>query len=188
MTPDLLDAEIAATAALTDKPFGVNLITMHPQLERADRCLPRSQGRPCRARRRHSAGGRHAAGEARRRQADVLRAGAGAGQEAGPLGRRCDRHRGQGGGRPYRPGVDHRCWRRRSCPRSATCRCSSPAASAAARRSLAYLEMGAAGVQLGTRFVCATEIDRPSELQAGLHPRLGARRHALAAARPALSR
>lgn len=32
MTPDLLNAEIAATKALTDKPFGVNLITMHPQL------------------------------------------------------------------------------------------------------------------------------------------------------------
>ncbi len=32
MTPELLDAEIAATRGLTDKPFGVNLITMHPQL------------------------------------------------------------------------------------------------------------------------------------------------------------
>ncbi|WP_416833081.1 MAG: NAD(P)H-dependent flavin oxidoreductase [Erythrobacter sp.] len=32
MTPELLDGEIAATRALTDKPFGVNLITMHPQL------------------------------------------------------------------------------------------------------------------------------------------------------------
>ena len=32
MTPDLLDAEIAATRALTDRPFGVNLITMHPAL------------------------------------------------------------------------------------------------------------------------------------------------------------
>ncbi|AKQ40893.1 2-nitropropane dioxygenase, NPD [Aurantiacibacter atlanticus] len=32
MTPDLLDAEITATRALTDKPFGVNLITMHPDL------------------------------------------------------------------------------------------------------------------------------------------------------------
>lgn len=32
MTPELLDTEIAATAALTQKPFGVNLITMHPQL------------------------------------------------------------------------------------------------------------------------------------------------------------
>ena len=32
MTPELLDGEIAATKALTTKPFGVNLITMHPQL------------------------------------------------------------------------------------------------------------------------------------------------------------
>nr|WP_088334408.1 nitronate monooxygenase [Sphingomonas mucosissima] len=32
MTVELLDAEIAATKALTDKPFGVNLITMHPDL------------------------------------------------------------------------------------------------------------------------------------------------------------
>jgi enoyl-[acyl-carrier protein] reductase II len=32
MTPELLDTEIAATKALTDRPFGVNLITMHPQL------------------------------------------------------------------------------------------------------------------------------------------------------------
>ncbi len=32
MTPELLDAEIAATKALTSKPFGVNLITMHPML------------------------------------------------------------------------------------------------------------------------------------------------------------
>jgi enoyl-[acyl-carrier protein] reductase II len=33
MTPELLDAEIAGTKALTSKPFGVNLITMHPQLD-----------------------------------------------------------------------------------------------------------------------------------------------------------
>ncbi|WP_183986041.1 NAD(P)H-dependent flavin oxidoreductase [Sphingomonas jinjuensis] len=33
MTPELLDSEIAATKALTDKPFGVNLITMHPALD-----------------------------------------------------------------------------------------------------------------------------------------------------------
>jgi len=32
MTPELLDAEIAATKAMTGRPFGVNLITMHPQL------------------------------------------------------------------------------------------------------------------------------------------------------------
>ncbi len=33
MTPALLRAEIAATQALTSRPFGVNLITMHPQLD-----------------------------------------------------------------------------------------------------------------------------------------------------------
>ena len=33
MTVDLLDREIAATRALTDRPFGVNLITMHPDLD-----------------------------------------------------------------------------------------------------------------------------------------------------------
>ena len=32
MSPELLDTEIAATKALTSRPFGVNLITMHPQL------------------------------------------------------------------------------------------------------------------------------------------------------------
>jgi enoyl-[acyl-carrier protein] reductase II len=33
MPPALLEAEIAATQALTQMPFGVNLITMHPQLD-----------------------------------------------------------------------------------------------------------------------------------------------------------
>lgn len=33
MAPDALASEIAATQALTEHPFGVNLITMHPELE-----------------------------------------------------------------------------------------------------------------------------------------------------------
>ena len=33
MSPELLDTEIAETKARTKKPFGVNLITMHPQLD-----------------------------------------------------------------------------------------------------------------------------------------------------------
>lgn len=33
MQPEMLEAEIIATQAMTTKPFGVNLITMHPQLE-----------------------------------------------------------------------------------------------------------------------------------------------------------
>src|SRR5690242_2732220 len=32
MTPELLEAEIIGTRALTGRPFGVNLITLHPQL------------------------------------------------------------------------------------------------------------------------------------------------------------
>ena len=40
MTPDLLDTEITETKARTDRPFGVNLITMHPMLsELIDVCV-----------------------------------------------------------------------------------------------------------------------------------------------------
>jgi enoyl-[acyl-carrier protein] reductase II len=40
MSPEQLSAEIGATAALTDRPFGVNLIVMHPKLrELAQICL-----------------------------------------------------------------------------------------------------------------------------------------------------
>ncbi|WP_334127944.1 NAD(P)H-dependent flavin oxidoreductase [Sneathiella sp.] len=45
MTPELLEAEIKGTQALTDKPFGVNLITMHPDLDRlVDVCLSLNVG------------------------------------------------------------------------------------------------------------------------------------------------
>ncbi len=45
MTPDLLDTEIAETKARTTKPFGVNLITMHPQLsELIDVCTKHGVG------------------------------------------------------------------------------------------------------------------------------------------------
>jgi enoyl-[acyl-carrier protein] reductase II len=45
MTPELLDSEIAETRARTDKPFGVNLITMHPQLnELIDVCAEHRVG------------------------------------------------------------------------------------------------------------------------------------------------
>jgi enoyl-[acyl-carrier protein] reductase II len=45
MNPAQLDAEIAATLALTDRPFGVNLITLHPQLlELIDVCIARRVG------------------------------------------------------------------------------------------------------------------------------------------------
>ncbi|MGH7124125.1 MAG: NAD(P)H-dependent flavin oxidoreductase [Stellaceae bacterium] len=45
MSPSQLDAEIAGTLALTQKRFGVNLITLHPQLtELIDVCMRRHVG------------------------------------------------------------------------------------------------------------------------------------------------
>jgi enoyl-[acyl-carrier protein] reductase II len=45
MSPVLLEAEIDGTHALTDRPFGVNLIVMHPQLsELAEVCIARKVG------------------------------------------------------------------------------------------------------------------------------------------------
>ena len=45
MSPDLLDTEIAETKKRTDRPFGVNLITMHPQLsELIDVCAKHGVG------------------------------------------------------------------------------------------------------------------------------------------------
>src|SRR3546814_3143777 len=45
MTPELLDAEIAGTKALATRNFGVNLITMHPQLfELIDVCAKHQVG------------------------------------------------------------------------------------------------------------------------------------------------
>lgn len=45
MPPELLDKEIKATQALTQKPFGVNLIIMHPQLaELVEICIANKVG------------------------------------------------------------------------------------------------------------------------------------------------
>ncbi len=45
MTAELLDTEIKATKEMTDKPFGVNLITMHPDLDAlVDVCLEHKVG------------------------------------------------------------------------------------------------------------------------------------------------
>src|SRR5258708_3470257 len=45
MSPELLAGEISATAATTRRPFGVNLITMHPQLlELIDVCIAHRVG------------------------------------------------------------------------------------------------------------------------------------------------
>ena len=58
MTPDLLDTEIAETKKRTDRPFGVNLITMHPMLSELIDVCAQPRGQPCRPRRRPAAGRR----------------------------------------------------------------------------------------------------------------------------------
>ena len=108
MSPAQLAEQIAGTQALTDKPFGVNLITMHPELNDLIRVTLEAKvghivlagGIPA------GAGGPR--GQGRRRQADRVLPGAVAGQAPGPLRRRCHRHRGFGSRRPYRPGFADR--------------------------------------------------------------------------------
>ena len=142
MTPALLQAEIAGTQALTTKdggrPFGVNLITMHPQLDELIAvCAAARVGHVV------LAGGFAAQGvvgghQVVRCQGDLLCADAGAGQEADPFGRRRAGDRGDGGGRPYRAGVDGRAGAgdaARDRPNRSPS--SSPAASAGVKRSRA---------------------------------------------------
>ena len=73
---------------------------------RADRRLRAARSHPRRPRRRPAAARRDRPDQGQWRQIDLLRPGAGAGEEADPLGRRRAGDRGDGGGRPYRPGLD----------------------------------------------------------------------------------
>jgi enoyl-[acyl-carrier protein] reductase II len=159
MTPELLDTEIAATKALTSKPFGVNLITMHPRLfDLIDVC------------RKHGvthvvlAGGIPPKGSVEAIKADdsgikvicfaptlalakkLLRSGADAlvieGMEAGG-------HIGP---------VSTSVLAQEILPGLAADHLIFVAGGIGRGEAIAsYLEMGAAGVQLGTRFACATE-------------------------------
>ncbi len=157
MTPDLLDAEIAATKALTDKPFGVNLITMHPKLfELIDVCTKHNVGHVV------LAGGLPPAGSIDRIKQSgaklicfapalalakkLIRSGVDAivveGMEAGG-------HIGP---------VSTSVLAQEILPEVATQVPVFVAGGIGRGEAMAgYLEMGAAGVQLGTRFVCATE-------------------------------
>ncbi len=136
MTPELLDTEIAETKARTQRPFGVNLITMHPQLsELIDTCVKHEVGHVV------LAGGLPPgwAIEKIKSHGAKLMAFApalSAREEADALERRRAGHRGHGGRRPHRAGRDLGAGAGNPAarlPRHA--RCSSPAASAAARRS-----------------------------------------------------
>ncbi|WBO21592.1 NAD(P)H-dependent flavin oxidoreductase [Sphingomonas abietis] len=157
MTPELLDAEIVATQALTSKPFGVNLITMHPMLsDLIDVCAKHGVTHVV------LAGGLPPAGAIDRIKASgakvicfpptlafakkLIRSGVDAlvieGMEAGG-------HIGP---------VSTSVLAQEMLPEISDKVPVFVAGGIGRGEAMAgYLEMGAAGVQLGTRFVCATE-------------------------------
>jgi enoyl-[acyl-carrier protein] reductase II len=156
MSPELLSAEIAATRSLTERPFGVNLITLHPRLsELIDVCVAHGVGHVVLAgglpsstamSRVKESGARvfcfaPALGFARK----LVRMGADAivieGSEAGG-------HVG-----PVSTGV----LAQEILPNLPDVPVFVAGGIGRGEAMLAYLEMGAAGVQLGTRFVCAEE-------------------------------
>jgi enoyl-[acyl-carrier protein] reductase II len=156
MDPDRLATEIEATFALTGKPFGVNLITMHPQLEALiDVCARRNVGHVV------LAGGLPPATAIRRIKEygakvicfapalvlakKLIRSGADAlvieGMEAGG-------HTG-----PVTTSV----LAQEILPNIHEIPIFVAGGIGRGEAIVSYLEMGAAGAQLGTRFVCATE-------------------------------
>jgi len=156
MEPDRLGAEIEATQALTDRPFGVNLILMHPRLDALiDVCTERGVGHvvlagglPSRATMaRIKDGGARllcfapSLGVAKK----LVRSGADAliieGMEAGG-------HTG-----PVATGV----LAQEILPQLKEVPVFVAGGIGHGEAIAAYLRMGAAGCQMGTRFVCAEE-------------------------------
>ena len=156
MEPDRLDQEIAGTKALTHKPFGVNLITMHPRLEQlVDTCLGHGVSHivfaggipPGSAIKRAKEGGAKIVcfAPALALAKKLIRSGADAlvieGSEAGG-------HIGP---------VSLNVLAQEILPHVTDVPVFVAGGIGRGEAILSYLEMGAAGVQLGTRFVCATE-------------------------------
>jgi enoyl-[acyl-carrier protein] reductase II len=156
MTPDQLAAEIDGTLALTAKPFGVNLITMHPQLaELIEVCIAKNVGHVVLAGGVPSQASIGRLKEAKRKvicfapalviAKRLVRIGADAivieGMEAGG-------HIG-----PVSTGV----LAQEILPAMRDVPVFVAGGIGRGEAILAFLEMGAAGCQLGTRFVCATE-------------------------------
>jgi len=166
MEPPRLAEEIAGTQALTAQPFGVNLITMHPRLEQlVDVCLEARVGHivfaggipPGSAIKKAKEGGARvicfapALVLARR----LIRSGADAlvieGSEAGG-------HIGP---------VSLNVLAQEILPHVTEVPIFVAGGIGRGEAILSFLEMGAAGAQLGTRFVCATEsIAHPAFKQA----------------------
>ena len=156
MQPDMLRAEIRATQALTQRPFGVNIITMHPMLEDLIQvCLDEKVSHivmagglaPASAMKKIKDGGAKlmcftptaALGKKLVRQgADALVIeGMEAGGHIGP--------------------VSTSVLAQEILPQIRDVPMFVAGGIGRGEAILSYLEMGAAGVQLGTKFVCATE-------------------------------
>lgn len=156
MMPDRLREEIAGTQALTSKPFGVNLITMHPNLmELVQVCLDAQVGHivfaggipPGPAIKAAKDGGAKVIcfAPALALAKKLVRSGADAlvieGSEAGG-------HIGP---------VSLTVLAQEILPHIRDVPVYVAGGIGRGEAILSYLEMGAAGVQIGTRFVCATE-------------------------------
>jgi enoyl-[acyl-carrier protein] reductase II len=156
MTPDLLDAEIAATTAMTRQPFGVNLITMHPQLlELIDVCIARRVGHIV------LAGGLPSAAAIQRIRDGGARAVCFA--PALVIARKLVRMgadaiviEGSEAGGHIGP-VSTAVLAQEVLPHISEVPVFVAGGIGRGEAILSHLEMGAAGVQLGTRFVCAHE-------------------------------
>ena len=157
MTPELLDAEIAATRALTQRPFGVNLITMHPALDALIGVCGRHQVSHI-----VLAGGLPPTGSVETIKATGAKLLCFAPTLV--MGKRLIRHgvdgliiEGMEAGGHIGP-VATSVLAQEILPQLADQLPVFVAGGIGRGEAIAaYLEMGAAGVQLGTRFVCATE-------------------------------
>ena len=156
MEPDRLAEEIAATAALTDRPFGVNLIIMHPRLmELIDVCGEQKVSHVVLAGGLPSAA---AIGRAKDHGAKVLGFA-----PALVAGRRLVRNGvdaliiegAEAGGHigPVSTGV----LAQEILPAIREVPIFVAGGIGRGEAIVSYLEMGAEGVQMGTRFVCAAE-------------------------------
>ena len=156
MEPPRLAEEIAGTQALTDRPFGVNLITMHPRLEQlVDACLEAKVGHIVfaggipsgAAMKRAKEGGAKVVcfAPALALAKKLVRSGADAlvieGSEAGG-------HIGP---------VSLNVLAQEILPHITEVPVFVAGGIGRGEAILSYMEMGAAGAQIGTRFVCAAE-------------------------------
>jgi enoyl-[acyl-carrier protein] reductase II len=156
MTPELLQKEIRATKTLTKKPFGVNLITMHPKLdELIDVCVAEKVGHIV------LAGGLPTSASIKR----VKDGGAklmcftpttAFGKKLVRMGVDGLVIEGMEAGGHIGP-VSTSVLAQEILPEIREVPVFVAGGIGRGEAILSYLEMGAAGVQLGTRFVCATE-------------------------------